>query len=355
MGTSNTGRAVTLKDVAQEAGVATMTVSKALRNQPGVKASTRTKILATANRLGYRGNISASALKSGRTGIIRVIVNEFNLPFYSQFLELITTQISAKGYIPFIQKTQYSASELRKSLTNNFRADSISDGDIIHASGSDLEQVREMSGRHPTMMVDSCSSQLVTSSVNCPNEEGMRASVQHLIDQGCTRIGILSRLPFMEPTELAHVADDANAPRMSGARAALLGNGMTFTADNVIPIDGLGEQQAVEVAHRLADDGLGFDGIACMNDSSAIGLIRGLADRGIDVPRDIKVMGFDGVRMGKFTVPSLSTIAVDMERMTELLVSQLIEQIEHPDKRPTPSRTTVGFTLVKRGSTAIAS
>ncbi|OZG68131.1 LacI family transcriptional regulator [Bifidobacterium eulemuris] len=350
-----TGRTVTLKDVAQEAGVATMTVSKALRNQPGVKTSTRNRILAAANKLGYRGNISASALKSGKTGIIRVIVNEFDVPFYSKFLEIITTEISEKGYIPFVQKTHYSPITLQESLDNNFLADSMSDGDIIHASGSDFDQIREMSRRRPTMLVDSCTPQLVTSSVNCPNEEGMRASVQHLIDQGCTRIGLLSRLPFMTPTELMNSHIGVAPPRMRGARAAFLENGMEFTADNVIPIDGLGEEQAIEAAHRLANEGLRFDGIACMNDSSAIGLIRGLADRGISVPKDVKVMGFDGVRMGEFTVPSLSTIAVDMEQMAKLLVGQLIEQIEHPNEQITPSRTTVGFNLRKRGSTAIAS
>ena len=79
----------TLRDVAAEAGVSPMTASNALRGKPGVKESTRAKVIAAAKKLNYRINLTASMLKSGRSNIIHVIVNEFDSPFYSKLTQAL--------------------------------------------------------------------------------------------------------------------------------------------------------------------------------------------------------------------------------------------------------------------------
>jgi len=83
----------TLRDVAAEAGVSPMTASNALRGKPGVKESTRAKVIAAAKRLNYRINLTASMLKSGRSNIIHVIVNEFDSPFYSKLTQALSNEI----------------------------------------------------------------------------------------------------------------------------------------------------------------------------------------------------------------------------------------------------------------------
>ena len=87
----------TLRDVAKAAGVSPMTASNALHGKPGVKDSTRAKVLAVAEKLDYRINLTASMLKSGRSNIIHIIVNEFDSPFYSKLVESLATETTARA------------------------------------------------------------------------------------------------------------------------------------------------------------------------------------------------------------------------------------------------------------------
>lgn len=98
----------TLRDVAAEAGVSPMTASNALRGKAGVKESTRAKVLTAARKLDYRINLTASMLKSGRSNIIHIIVNEFDSPFYSKLTQTLSREITSRGLTPFIEQTQYS-------------------------------------------------------------------------------------------------------------------------------------------------------------------------------------------------------------------------------------------------------
>ena len=107
----------TLRDVAAEAGVSPMTASNALRGKPGVKESTRAKVIAAAKKLNYRINLTASMLKSGRSNIIHVIVNEFDSPFYSKLTQALSNEIVSRGLIPFIEQTQYSPDAAEHALS----------------------------------------------------------------------------------------------------------------------------------------------------------------------------------------------------------------------------------------------
>ena len=96
----------TLRDVAKAAGFSPMTASNALHGKPGVKDSTRAKVLAVAEKLDYRINLTASMLKSGRSNIIHIIVNEFDSPFYSKLVESLVTETTARGLTPFVEQTR---------------------------------------------------------------------------------------------------------------------------------------------------------------------------------------------------------------------------------------------------------
>lgn len=345
------GKTATLRDIADEVGLTTMTVSKALRNQPGVKASTRARIVAAAERLNYRGNLSASMLKSGRSGIVRIIVNEYNLPFYSQLIDALSAEVLRNGMTPFLQETRYSVQYAQEAMRNPMFDGSMFDGSIIQANGLSDSSLREIQANGPTVLLDSCLTAPTISTVNWPNEEGVRAAVQHLIDRGCSNIGIVTTSPYLTARELMADHDTNSAIRLRGARAALVNNNLPYDPAHVITIQGLAEPQARELAHRLADGHAAFDGYACMNDSAALGLIRGFADQGVRVPQDARVIGFDGIRTGEFSVPSLSTIVVDLDQLAQLAVAQILRQISDPDNNRYPTVTTVGYQLIEREST----
>ena len=110
----------TLRDVAAEAGVSPMTASNALHGKAGVKESTRAKVLAAAKKLDYRINLTASMLKSGRSNIIHIIINEFDSPFYSKLTQTLSREITSRGLTPFIEQTQYSPDAAGSSSTVRF-------------------------------------------------------------------------------------------------------------------------------------------------------------------------------------------------------------------------------------------
>lgn len=340
---------VTLRDVAAEAGVSMMTVSKALRGKPGVSDVTRGAILEAADRLGYEGNTSASILKSGRSGIVQVIVNEYDIPFYAKLIQTLSRAITEQGMVPFLQQTGYSPAEAESALTNTRIAGTLSDGVIIHASSLNGELVNAIRKGKPAVLIDSCDERPLVSSITFPNEEGARAAIRLLAERGCRRIGIVGP-PFMDKMEFLSDPTPRKL-RLRGAKSALQELGLPYDESTVIPLAGLNEEYGLEAGHRLASDGFDFDGLFCLNDSSAIGVIRGLKDRGVNVPDDVLVIGFDGVREGAFTVPSLSTVTVDMDQLARLAVMTLMRQIDHTGDPLPPTRTIVGFTLTEREST----
>ena len=182
----------TLRDVAAEAGVSPMTASNALHGKAGVKESTRAKVLAAAKKLDYRINLTASMLKSGRSNIIHIIVNEFDSPFYSKLTQTLSREITSRGLTPFIEQTQYSPDAAEHALTSNPFSGQLSDGEILHATGLGTNlPLAKLNGGRPLVLLDACEETPTVDAVNFPNEEGERAAMQYLIAQGCRNIAIV--------------------------------------------------------------------------------------------------------------------------------------------------------------------
>ena len=186
-----------------------------------------------------------------------------------------------------------------------------------------------------------------------------RAAMQHLIDRGCRNIAIVGHR-FTPRADLAHV-QNAFALRLRGACGALSDAGlpydesMVFEAGDVA--NGIIAGHAIAeriLAARSGHGGTEFDGACCANDFAAFGVIRGLADRGLRVPQDVKVIGFDGVTSGSYTTPALSTIQVDFTQLAKFSVDMLSERIDHgTDEALPPRRAIIGYQLVDRESTAV--
>ena len=217
----------TLRDVAKAAGFSPMTASNALHGKPGVKDSTRAKVLAVAEKLDYRINLTASMLKSGRSNIIHIIVNEFDSPFYSKLVESLVTETTERGLTPFVEQTRYSPDAAKHALANNPFSGQLFDGEIIHASGLNAGvPLSAINHGRPLVLIDACEETPTFDTVNFPNEDGARAAVQHLIECGCHRIAIVGD-GYSPRTELAHV-ESSSGLRLRGASGALLDAGLPY-------------------------------------------------------------------------------------------------------------------------------
>jgi DNA-binding LacI/PurR family transcriptional regulator len=153
------------------------------------------------------------------------------------------------------------------------------------------------------------------------NVEGTRAATAHLIERGCRRIAWVS---------VPDPVDDTNNVlylRHQGYLQALEQEGLQpdsrlMASPGVLTLGG-----GREAAHRLVDDGVEFDGVVAVTDSVALGVLRGLADRGVRVPDDVRVVGFDDVNEAEFSVPSLSSVHPGHDWMVDTMLNLLLERI----------------------------
>ncbi len=239
----------TLRDVAKAAGFSPMTASNALHGKPGVKDSTRAKVLAVAEKLDYRINLTASMLKSGRSNIIHIIVNEFDLPStrtrrIARHRNHRARADAVRGANPVLSGCRQTRAGQQPVLRQLF------DGEIIHASGLNAGvPLSAINHGRPLVLIDACEETPTFDTVNFPNEDGARAAVQHLIECGCHRIAIVGD-GYSPRTELAHV-ESSSGLRLRGASGALLDAGLPY--DESTNFIGYGSDSGIEAGHAIAE------------------------------------------------------------------------------------------------------
>jgi len=180
--------------------------------------------------------------------------------------------------------------------------------------------------------------------VTIDNHAATAAATELLLKRGCTRPAMIG--PRQPPS-------DASNRRFAGYRSMLLRRGVLFDETLTGGVGAFTPQEGYAATARLIDDGAVFDGVVCSNDSVAFGVLSALASRGISVPGDVRVIGMDGVSMGAFSVPSLSTVEPQKDLMVSCALSLLNRQMTTAPSRDLPvEQVTVPFSVVERASTA---
>ena len=188
-------------------------------------------------------------------------------------------------------------------------------------------------------------------SIETPSQTGMYAAIKHLAERERKTIGIVGTLGKSAEAEHS-LSVTLRQTRYAYAYQALGAYGLN--TDNAYIQSDWSVEAGIEVAHKLAASGMQYDALCCMNDELALGVMRGLAECGVNVPDDVAVIGFDGVGCGSYTTPTLSTIAVDFDGMAQTATTMMQQQIEQDAterNNSIPKRIIVGFQLLKREST----
>ncbi len=336
---------MTIQDVAKAAGVSPMTVSHVINHHPHVKNETRERVLRAIDELGYRVNVAARNLRTGRTGTIGLAVPEVDRPYYGQLAAEIIAAAAGHGLKVAIEQTGASREgELAALALSRNR---LYDGLILSTVGLGPADTDLLKVDHPVVILGERIFDGPVDHVAMPNVAGARAATAHLIERGCRRVALVDGLRRGEV--------DVSSLRYDGYREALDAAGLPFDPRLVAPIERLTMEHGAAAARRLAGSGAEFDGVFCVTDTVAIGVLRGLADSGLSVPRDVKVIGFDNVAEGAYLVPSLSSIDPDHALMAGTAVGFLAERIAEKGKkgaRGPAAREFIGdFSLVAREST----
>ncbi|WP_045744914.1 MULTISPECIES: LacI family DNA-binding transcriptional regulator [Actinoplanes] len=328
----------TIADVARAAGVSPMTVSNVINGHPHVRESTRVKVLSAMTALDYRVNVAARNLRRGRTGVIGLAVPEIHRPYYGQFAAAIIAAAQRRDLRVSIEQTGASReNELAVLAVSRNR---LYDGLILSTVGMGAADVEHLRVPYPVVILGERIFQAPVDHVAMPNVDGARAAVRHLVDRGCRRIAMLTGAETRDV--------NVSRLRLTGYRLALESAGLAYDPALVQRMDAMSMAAAAERVHTMVAAGLDFDGLFCLTDTAAIGALRAFADLGVRVPAQVKVIGFDSIEEGRFTVPSLSTIDPDHTAMADRAVDLLVRRIEGDRGH---EEFVSGFSLVAREST----
>ena len=278
-----------------------------------------------------------------------LIVPRLSIPFYNHVAEAVAYEMEKAGMQAMIQQSDLFAEHERETVGRI--ASTIADGIIYNSTRLDDAAITSLTNHRPVVMIENFAEQRTLDTVNTPSQEGMNAAVNHLIDVGCKRIGVLGR----SPENTGHVLQLSNIGKQTRYDAALTAiaragqdpeeaawpNPVFWSVEN-------GRKAALEMARQ----GLPYDGLVCMNDMMALGVLRGFHEAGVKVPEDVAVIGFDGIQEGTYSTPTLSTIAVDYRGLAQASVSLLMRRLDQPDNKFMPQSISVGYELIKRESTA---
>jgi len=318
-----------------------MTVSHVLNAHPHVKDTTREKVLRTIDELGYQVNVAARNLRTGRTGTIGLAVPEVDRPYFGQLATEIIAAARKRDMRVVIEQTGRSRESELDALSLSRKR--MYDGLILSTVGLGPADRDLLRVDYPVVILGERIFEGPVDHVAMPNIEGAAAATRHLVEQGCRRIAIIDG---PEPDEVS-----MSNLRLQGYRRALEAAGIRYDPALVIGLDVLSMDAGVAAVRQLVASKIAFDGIFCITDTVAIGVLRGLADEHIAVPGAVKVIGFDNVREAAFTVPSLSSVDPDHATMAEKAVSLLARRIEEGVGSGHEEYVS-SYTVVRRESTA---
>lgn len=339
------GKATSL-DIAHLAGVSQPTVSRALRGSPMVNEETRKRIQAIAAELNYKVDKNASNLRRQHSGTIALLFFEDPTPddslinpFFLSMLGSITRACALQSYDLLISFQQLSTN-WQADYEDSNKADGIillGYGDYLQAQ-SRLEQLVQQ-GTHFVRWGAVLPGQPGIS-VGCDNFQGGQDITAHLVEQGRRDIAFLGDASNHYPEFFERYRGYAQALQAAGA-----------TAQPSLQVDAVTtEQSGYEAAMELLRRKVRFDAIFAASDLIAIGAMKALHERGLRVPEDIAVAGFDDIPMASFVNPSLSTVQQDTKLAGVMLVESLLKLI---NDEPVESRTIPVRLALRRSSGAI--
>lgn len=309
---------VTIYDIASKLALSSATVSRGLNDHPAINKNTRKKIQQTARELGYRHNTFASNLRKQSTNTIGVIVHELNSNFITSVLAGIEKVTTESGYDLIIAHSSESYEKEAANALNLFhkRVDGLIASLAFNTSGLDHFLAYEEKGI-PVIFFDRVEEKNESTKVIIDNYKCGYHATQHLAEQGCRRIVLVT----------ANLKRNVYAQRHKGYMDALFDNGISYDKDLVL-IKDLSEQCGVEAALQILKMRPLPDGAFITNDFSAAVCMQTLKEHGIDIPKDIAIVGFNNDTISKIVEPQLTTIHYPGMDMGEIAARNLINHLK---------------------------
>ena len=310
---------VTIKQVAQEAGVSTQTVSRVTNDRPDVAPETRQRVLEVIERLGYQPSALARSLIRQRSHTLGVVTAGLEYVGPSHTLSGITEQAEAMGYSLLLKELpEFDTSDVEPIL-NALLARQV-DGIIwaVAEASDNRDWLADRLNDLPVPIVFLTMHQRPDLSiVSVDNYLGGRIATEHLLKQGYRHIGhVAGPLEWWESRQ-----------RKAGWQNALLDAGIRVSEDQSVEGDWSSES-GEKAIRQLLDQYPEMDAVFVANDQMALGVLQVTCRRGLQVPQDLAVVGFDGIPETAYYWPPLTTVKQDLHRLGCIAVEQALRAIE---------------------------
>ncbi|MFN8634490.1 MAG: LacI family DNA-binding transcriptional regulator [Chloroflexota bacterium] len=328
-----------IKDIAKELGVSLATVSRALADSPDISAETKERVWATAEALNYLPNLMARSLRSRRTRVIGVVVQEVASEFGAHAIRGIHDELNRCGYQMLLSSGSTSAEQERTAVSTLLErsVDGLIVADAFHHLVDALPAELE-SGRLPVVFVNRRSKSSTAASFVGPDDVfGGYLATEHLIGHGHRRIAYLSG-----PVEW-----QASWDRLDGYRRALADYGLPFE-ERLVERGDWAVASGHEATARLLDQADPPTAIFVANDVMAAGAIDAARERGLAPPADLALVGFDAREMSRYLRPALTTVTRPTYEVGRTAAGLLVEQMQK--LRTGPTMVAVRGRLVYRAS-----
>ena len=332
-----------LSEIAAQAQVSEATVSRVLNDKPGVSSETRQAVLTALDVLGYE---RPARLRKRSAGLVGLVVPELDNPIFPAFAQVIESVLAQAGYTPVL------CTQTAGGVTEDEYVEMLLDRQVsgivfvsgLHAdTAADHDRYRKLVARKlPIVLITGYVEGIEAPFVSCDDRAAADLAVSHLVALGHRRIGLISGPERFLPVQRKIAGFKAAMARLLDVSEA--------DASSLISLSLFGVEGGAAAAGRLLDRGV--TGIVCGSDLMALGAIREARARGLHVPNDVSVVGYDDSPLIAFTDPPLTTMRQPVSAMAVAGVTALIDEIN--GHAAPHSEYMFSADLVVRGSTAIA-
>ncbi|WP_344046616.1 LacI family DNA-binding transcriptional regulator [Streptomyces thermoalcalitolerans] len=311
---------VTLADVAADAKVSRATVSLVLRDSPLVAESTRARVRASMDRLGYVYHRGAASLRSRRSHTVGLLVTDVSNPFFAELTVGVEAALADAGIVVLLGHN-YESTAKQADLTRvmqEYGADGLLITPARNTTAADLRPL--VTARVPHLLVVRYVDGHPAPYVGADNVVGARAATEHLLEHGARRVAFLG----------GPEGSSARYDRERGVREALAARRRTLPAGRSVPSPAT-RQGGYDAALAVLSRKNRPDAIVCYSDVVTFGVLLACEELGLRVGEDVRVTGFDDIAESALQHPALTTVAIRPRELGERAARLLIRRIERPD------------------------
>lgn len=330
----------TVKDVAELAGVSWKTVTNVMHGRYNVRESTREKVMAAAEELGYRASLAGRQLRTGRTDTIALAIPEVGVSYFAQLADLFIKEGDRRGLTVFIYDT-FQAPARERIAAQGFQV-AFADGVVLNPVALGTDEFSRLTTTVPLVVLGESVEGTVADHIAIDNVGSAQELTSHLLDSGRRRI-------FFVGSEPGHT-EGTGGLRQTGWAKALRERGVDPRPEWVFPAESYSLAGGSDVVDALLDVAPVPDAVVCGNDDLALGVIHGLRKRGLGVPDDVAVAGWDDAPIGRYSNPSLTTVKPDLDTLVQEAFNSVLARIE--GEASEPREIVIPHSIVIRESTS---